>query len=310
MRFIMVDKIVELKKAQNARGIKNISWDSDFLCQYFTNVTVYSPVILAESVAQLVSWIIVEAMDFTVKPVITVVDSYQSSGHAVPGDRLELFGSINDINEQSALGEAFILNEGREILRISHAVCYLYPITDLEDPENTRIQFNNMYEKGYDLNADKESPGSGNIQREDIAIKERVWIDRVFEPAERSRLTGIKNISATSDYFNDHFPLKPVFPGVMIMESMISLSRMLAKTLLDDYGVVRKKPVLIRCNKIKFRKFISPGDQLFVETQVKELNEEASLFNSKLTVNGKLAASAAIEFIHLNRDQYLEQYIK
>lgn len=308
MRFIMVDKIVELEKAQRARGIKNISWDSDFLYQYFPDITVFSPVILAESVAQLVSWIIIESADFTVRPVITVVDSYQSSGHAVPGDSLELVGTLSDINEQSALAEAFVLNNGKEILRISHAVAYLYPITELEDPEKTRIQFRNLYDPDYDVTAHRTYPSSNNIQRENIVLRERTWIDRVLEPAETTRLAGIKNISATSDFFNDHFPLKPVFPGVMIMEAMISLSGMLAKTLLADQGIRRKKPVVKRCNKIKFRKFILPGDQLFVETEVKELSEGASLFNAKIRVGEKPAASASVEFVHLDREQYLESY--
>ena len=85
----MVDKICTLQQGKSAQGIKNITWDCDFFDEIFSDIPIFSPLIAAESAAQLVSWIIVEAKGFTVKPVITVVDSYSCHGHIMAGDQLQ-----------------------------------------------------------------------------------------------------------------------------------------------------------------------------------------------------------------------------
>ncbi len=83
----------------------------EFLDEYVPGVPVFSPVLLTESVAQLISWAIIEAKDFTVKPVITILDSYVCTGHPRPGDQLELAGAIESLSPESALAHGTILLE-------------------------------------------------------------------------------------------------------------------------------------------------------------------------------------------------------
>ena len=41
MRFLMVDRICEFEKGKHVRGIKNISWDDDFLTEDFTGIPIF-----------------------------------------------------------------------------------------------------------------------------------------------------------------------------------------------------------------------------------------------------------------------------
>ena len=55
-------------------------------------------------------------------------------------------------------------------------------------------------------------------------------IDRVLsmELEPEKRLTAVKNISINEPFFNGHFPGNPVFPGVLMIESMAQAAGMLA----------------------------------------------------------------------------------
>ncbi|MBA1331626.1 3-hydroxyacyl-ACP dehydratase, partial [Candidatus Endoriftia persephone str. Guaymas] len=45
-------------------------------------------------------------------------------------------------------------------------------------------------------------------------------IDRVMEFEKDTRLVALKNVTYNEPFFNGHFPIKPVMPGVLIVEAM------------------------------------------------------------------------------------------
>jgi len=308
MRFLMVDRICELSRGASARGIKNISWDHDFLDEYVPGVPVFSPVLLTESVAQLLSWAIIEAKDFTVKPVITILDSFVCTGHPRPGDQLELVGAIESLSPESGLASGSILLNGRTIIELKHAVCYLYPLHDLDPPEQVRRQFENLYTPGHPLPAAQPAAPVGPFVEQSFADRRR-WLDRIMEIGDSTKLQGIKNVTATEDCFNDHFPLKPVLPGVAIMEAQHSLARELALRQLAERGLTESFPVLSRAEKLKFRLFIQPGDQMAVEATVKSFADGQCSIATRVTVGGKNAASVLLHFDLLERASYMQKYI-
>ncbi len=307
MRFLMVDRICELEHATSARGIKNISWDDDFLDEYAPGIPVFSPVLLTEAVAQLISWVIIEARDFTVKPVVTLLDSYSCCGHARPGDRLELSGAIESWGLESALAHGKVLLNGRPIIEISHAVCFLYPLQELDSPERARRQFENLYRPGCLLPAATEAPVAPAA--EESFVRRRRWIDRSIETGDPGRLLAVKNVTATDDCLTDHFPLKPILPGVAIMEAGNSLARELVQRQLARHGIAGACPVLCRADKVKFRVFIQPGDQMLVEASVKSFSAEQCVVAIKVTVDGKSAASSLLYFELPDRAAYMQKYI-
>lgn len=307
MRFLLVDRICELEHGARARGIKNISWEDGFLDEYVPGIPVFSPVLLAEAVAQLVSWIIVEAKDFTLKPVITMLDSYHCCGHPRPGDRLELVGSVESWAPESALVGGKVMLNGRPILELSHAVCFLYPLRELDPPEQARRQFNNLYRPNCPLPALSE--GTAAPMAEKGFVRPCHWIDRIIETGEPGRLKAIKNVANTDDCFNDHFPLKPVLPGVAILEAQSILARELAKRELIRHGIAGSWPVLCRADKVKFRQFIEPGDQMLVEASLRSFAPGACMVATQVTVGGKIASSSLLTFEAPARAAYEQKYI-
>ena len=52
-------------------------------------------------------------------------------------------------------------------------------------------------------------------------------IDRVLEFNENKTLRGLKNVTANEPIFTGHFPQAPVYPGVLILETMAQASALL-----------------------------------------------------------------------------------
>jgi 3-hydroxymyristoyl/3-hydroxydecanoyl-(acyl carrier protein) dehydratase len=308
MRFLFVDRICELDRGTRVRAVKNISWYGDFLEEIFPGLPVFSPVIAAEAAAQALSWLIVEAKDFSVKPLITVLDSYTCSRHVQPGDRIEMEGQVESFQPESALAHARILLNKRPAAEINHGVCYLYPLAELQDPESARRQFQNLTENKVPLPAAAQIP-AGLPPGTGTATAARPWVDRVIEYEAGKKIVGIRNVTGTEDYFNDHFPRRPILPGVIIMAGLTSVAQLLLGPLLAASGIDHKKAVLRQAKKIKFRKLVQPGDQLLLEAVLLSFNPQESSIRARALIGDTVAATLSADFLHLSREEYITAYL-
>lgn len=92
-------------------------------------------------------------------------------------------------------------------------------------------------------------------------------IDRVDELIVGEKITVLKNVSISEPHFQGHFPEIAVMPGVLIIEAMAQAAALLvAKTLNTSHH--EKITYLTAVNDTKFRKIITPGDQLRIEVKI------------------------------------------
>ena len=91
-------------------------------------------------------------------------------------------------------------------------------------------------------------------------------VDRVVELEINKKAVGVKNISINEPFFQGHFPGRPIFPGVLILEALAQLGGILAIRSVPENA----PPViyLTGIDKAKFRKPIIPGDQLRLQVTV------------------------------------------
>jgi UDP-3-O-[3-hydroxymyristoyl] N-acetylglucosamine deacetylase / 3-hydroxyacyl-[acyl-carrier-protein] dehydratase len=88
-------------------------------------------------------------------------------------------------------------------------------------------------------------------------------VDRIIDIEVDKRIVGIKNVTYNEPFFNGHFPNKRVMPGVLIVEAMAQCGFILLLNTLDD--AKNKMAYFASIEKVKFRKPVTPGDQLVFE---------------------------------------------
>jgi beta-hydroxyacyl-ACP dehydratase FabZ len=123
-------------------------------------------------------------------------------------------------------------------------------------------------------------------------------VDRIldFEPKEWIR--GLKNVSFNEEVFQGHFPSRPVFPGVYIVEAMAQTGGCLLMREYEDRA--RKVIYFMGIDAVKFRKPVLPGDQLVMEVKVVQFKGRICKMRGEAFVGGQKVAEA--EFMSMLMD--------
>lgn len=90
-------------------------------------------------------------------------------------------------------------------------------------------------------------------------------VDRVVDYEPGRYLEAIKNVSINEPFFQGHFPIKPVMPGVLILEALAQATGLLAFKTEEHRGVNQDKKQLylfVGIDQARFRRQVEPGDQL------------------------------------------------
>lgn len=124
-------------------------------------------------------------------------------------------------------------------------------------------------------------------------------VDRVIEIERDRRAVGIKNVTINEGFFQGHYPRQPIMPGVLIIEAMAQLGGILMSQKLEHTG---KVAVLLSLDRVKFRRPVTPGDQLVLEAQAVRVKARTGQTQCRATVGGELVAEAMIRFMLVDAD--------
>lgn len=119
-------------------------------------------------------------------------------------------------------------------------------------------------------------------------------IDRVEELEAGKRIVAKKNVTANEPFFQGHFPMEPVMPGVLIVEAMAQAGAVALLSLPDFEG---KTAYFGALDKVKFRKKVVPGDSLLLEVEIQKIKGSAGIGKGIAYVDGKKACEAELTFM-------------
>jgi 3-hydroxyacyl-[acyl-carrier-protein] dehydratase len=136
--------------------------------------------------------------------------------------------------------------------------------------------------------------GPLDIRRVMAALPHRypmLLVDRVEELVPDQRIAAIKAVSINEDFFNGHFPGRPIMPGVLIVEALAQAAGVLAVESLGLAGS-GKLVYFMAIDEAKFRSPVEPGVLLRLEVEFIQKRSTVCKFAGRALVEGKVVAQA------------------
>ncbi|MCH8927945.1 MAG: bifunctional UDP-3-O-[3-hydroxymyristoyl] N-acetylglucosamine deacetylase/3-hydroxyacyl-ACP dehydratase [Candidatus Marinimicrobia bacterium] len=126
-------------------------------------------------------------------------------------------------------------------------------------------------------------------------------IDRIIDITPGKKVVAIKSVTRNEPFFNGHFPDRPIFPGVLIVEAMAQAGGFLL--LNYDENPSGKLVYFTGIDNAKFRKPVIPGDQMRLEVEVIKMYKSTTKMKGKAYVEGKVVASAEMTAIIVDAEK-------
>jgi len=121
-------------------------------------------------------------------------------------------------------------------------------------------------------------------------------IDKINEWNVGKTAKAVKNIALSEDFFDDHFPRRPVMPGVLIVEGMAQLSGLLLEASLKEQYGEDAKAILTVLERTKFRDLVKPGDTLIYTTEITSVNKNGGKVSASAYLNNKTVVTTGMVF--------------
>ena len=122
-------------------------------------------------------------------------------------------------------------------------------------------------------------------------------IDRIVDLQPGRSITAVKSLSLAEEYLEDHFPLFPVMPGVLMLEAMTQTCAWLIRVG-EDF--CHSHVVLREARNVKYADFVEPGQTLTITADLVEQEERFTRLRVKGLVEGKSAVVARLVMTRYN----------
>ncbi len=119
-------------------------------------------------------------------------------------------------------------------------------------------------------------------------------VDRVLEVEPGKAVKALKNVTINEPFFVGHFPVRPVMPGVLILEALAQAAAVLAFVTLGTTAGHDRVVYLVGIDGARFKRPVEPGDQLVLEAWVERARGGIYKFRTQASVDGQVAAEAEI----------------
>jgi 3-hydroxyacyl-[acyl-carrier-protein] dehydratase len=121
-------------------------------------------------------------------------------------------------------------------------------------------------------------------------------IDKITEWHIGQNARAIKNVALSEDFFDDHFPRRPVMPGVLIIEGLAQLSGLLLEASLKKKYQKNAKAILTVLERTKFREVVRPGDSLIYSAEVTAIHKSGGKTSVQALCENRIIATSGMTF--------------
>jgi 3-hydroxyacyl-[acyl-carrier-protein] dehydratase len=112
-------------------------------------------------------------------------------------------------------------------------------------------------------------------------------VDRVVDLKKGEEITALKAVTFNENFFQGHFPGRPIMPGVLQVEALAQAAGILAVETLDLAGS-GKLVYFMAIEEAKFRAPVEPGCLLMLKTGFVQQRARVCKFWGEASVDGKV----------------------
>lgn len=125
-----------------------------------------------------------------------------------------------------------------------------------------------------------------------------LFIDRVTELVPNEYIVCYKNVSYNEPFFQGHFPIKPIMPGVLIIEAMAQAAGILGLRSREINEGGERNPrvtyLLAGVDDARFKRQVVPGDRLEFRATLGGSKRGIYKFTCEASVDGQQVASVEL----------------
>jgi 3-hydroxyacyl-[acyl-carrier-protein] dehydratase len=119
-------------------------------------------------------------------------------------------------------------------------------------------------------------------------------VDRVVSLEKDVRIQAYKNVTFNENFFQGHFPGRPVMPGVLILEAMAQAAALLTFASKGEELGEDEVVYFAGIDEARFKRPVVPGDQLVLEAEADRSKGGIYKYRARALVGGELAAQATL----------------
>src|SRR6202008_3768728 len=114
----------------------------------------------------------------------------------------------------------------------------------------------------------------------------------IIEVEAKNGIDWMKNVTFDETFFPGHFPGQPVMPGLLIIEAMAQVGGMLLMSFVPREDHQRKVVYFMSLDNVKFRRPVTPGDQLRCELEMVQFRGKTCKMKGVAYVDGNVVCEA------------------
>lgn len=295
MRFLFVDRIIQMTPGEFIVGIKHITRDEPYLTTDDNGHLCFISSLIGETLGQLAAWNVMYHNRFTLRPVAGVVASAKIHRPAYVGETLFLQSYIEEVDDKAVQYHSIAKSGDEVIFSVDGALGPLLPMADFISQDDIQQQFFEIYhpvDSWENIQQALASMKGELLDSRHLPCVPPMIFDRILESNPGVMMVAEKRISRGAPYFPDHFPKKPVLPMTVLLECKINL----AIEFLRQAGLYSQYRVS-ELRKIKMNEFVQPGDQLISYVKMKDKSQDELTLAFRSEVNGKRVCVVEVVFI-------------
>ena len=119
-------------------------------------------------------------------------------------------------------------------------------------------------------------------------------VDRVLDWESGKSISALKNVTINEEFFNGHFPHKPVMPGVLMIEALAQTAALLAFLTMGQKPDANAVVYFVGIDGARFKRPVEPGDQLVMEVTLDRMKSGIFKFKGTARVEDHIACEAEL----------------